>query len=124
MTQALPAEGRVAGQLDLFSSRGGGELFADIPAHIRDEFWAFHHDNPQIFELFRAYCTDLRRAGREAYGAKAVIERIRWHLNVEVRSADDLKLNNNYTSCYARLLVEIDPSFASFFRLRRGKGGA
>jgi hypothetical protein len=107
------------GQLNLFSSAA----FSDIQPHIVQQFWDFHKSNPKVFELFREYCHQLRAAGRNQYGAKAVMERIRWHLEVETRG-DDFKINNNYSSCYARLLLTQEPAFRSFFHVRsRGSNG-
>jgi hypothetical protein len=92
-------------------------MLTGIAPHIVASFEKFHAENPQIFDLFRAFCEDARRAGRGRYGSKAIVERIRWHVEVETRG-DAFKLNNNYTSCYARLLLQEDPSFATFFQLR------
>lgn len=96
-------------------------LFADLQPHVVEAFWAYHSENPHVYELFKRYAHDLRRAGRNHYGAKAVMERIRWHYSVETLG-DDFKLNNNYTSCYARLLIMQDSRFASFFQTRRTPG--
>lgn len=110
-------------QLNLFTKRPVWDqpIFADIQPHIVRMFWKFHTENPHIYELFKSFCQDVKNAGRTAYGAGAVFERIRWHVNIEVRSDDDFKLNNNYRSCYSRLLILEDPSFSAFFAIRSTK---
>lgn len=98
-----------------FSSVSGS--FSDLNPSIVRKFWKYHSANPAVFELFRKFSNELKRSGRKHYGAKAVMERIRWHFAVET-VGDDFKLNNNYTSCYARLMVLQDDSFDGFFAMR------
>jgi hypothetical protein len=99
-----------------------GRAFDGIAPHIVESFEKFHAENPHVYGLFKAFCEDARKAGRGRYGAKAVLERIRWHVEVEARG-DAFKVNNNFTSCYSRLLIAEDPSFSSFFSLRGGSNG-
>lgn len=97
--------------------------FRDIQAHIVRAGWKFHEENPHVFELFKAFCADLRNAGRKRYGAKAIVERIRWHLDVETKG-DQFKINNNFPAFYSRLLMIEDPSFVDFFQTRSTQGVA
>lgn len=110
-------------QLDLFSltTLFSHPLFTDLKRDIVDSFVAYHTENPQVFKVFHQFAEDLRRAGRKHYGASAIFERIRWHFAVETK-AEDFKLNNNYRSCYPRLLIAMDPSFADFFETRHSPG--
>lgn len=104
-------------QLDLFSIKSH-PVFRDIQPHVVDHFWKFHTENPHVYELFKRFSADARNAGRRAYGSGAIFERIRWHVSIEVRG-EDFKMNNNYRSCYSRLLCIEDPEFQGFFQLRR-----
>lgn len=92
-------------------------LFRDIQPHVVKSFFNFHNKNPRIYRLFNRYARDLRVAGKSQYGAKAIMERIRWHLAVET-TGEDFKINNNYTSCYARLMMTKNRRFKNFFELR------
>lgn len=103
-------------QLDLFAITNH-PLFQEIEPHVVEGFWKFHQENPEVFGLFKALCDDVRNAGKTKYGAKAVMEVVRWKVNVYTHG-DEFKINNNYTSCYARLLMIEDPSFDGFFQLR------
>lgn len=103
-------------QLDLFTVQSHS-IFQDIQPHVVAKFWRYHKENPHVFELFRHYSMAVKKAGRKTYGAGAIFERIRWHLSVET-SGDDFKLNNNFRSCYARLLIMEDSSFDGFFLTR------
>lgn len=92
-------------------------LFHDIRPHIIDQFVDYHRANPRIYELFKAYATQIRNKGIRHYGAKAIMERIRWHVEIDMKSGD-FKINNNFASCYARLLISEDASFKAFFETR------
>ncbi len=72
---------------------------------INSAWELFHQQNPQVWELFKRFANEARAANLVRYSAKAIYERIRWHLNVELKVAGDApaKLNNNFHSRYARL---------------------
>ncbi len=113
-------------QLDLFNERAqkvsweGHPIFHEVEPHIFKHFLKFHTKNPKIYELFKRYSYELINAGREFYGAKSIMERIRWHVAVET-VGDIFKISNSVTSCYPRLLIIEDPVFEGFFR--RHKNG-
>jgi len=84
---------------------------------IQSRFEKYHTDNPIVFDLFEKYARTVMKLGYEKYSAKAICERIRWHMHFDVKDTN-FKLNNNYTSRYARLLASTNPVFADFFRNR------
>jgi len=104
-----------------FNSIKDHEIFRDLAPHIVKSFWKYHTDNPHVFTLFSKYAYELKSKGRKHYGVGVITERIRWHIAVET-TGDDFKINNNYRSCYARLLIIHDRSFADFFQTRRSPG--
>ena len=79
-------------------------------------FNEYHTKNPQVFKMFRRFAEEARASGLKHFGAKAVIERVRWE--TAISGSGSFKVNNNYTSRYARLLEIVDPSFKGFFRNR------
>lgn len=87
---------------------------------IRDNFELFHIENPHVFNLFLKYSRMARERGFEKFSAKAIFERLRWHLNFETEG-DTFKLNNNYTALYARKIISEYPEFDGFFELRERK---
>lgn len=95
--------------------------FSDLDPAIVEKFIAFDKANPRVYELFKRFAWELKSAGRNRFGAKAIVERIRWHYAVET-IADDFTINNNFTSCYARLLILDEPAFRDFFETRRTPG--
>lgn len=97
-------------------------IFDTVAPHIKEKFIEYHRQNPHIFDLFLKYARELVKANRKHYGVVAISERIRWHLNVET-VGDEFKINNNYRSCYARLLVAKYPQeFQTMFEIRRTPG--
>jgi hypothetical protein len=80
-------------------------------------FRKFHQENPDVFWLFQKFAEQALKAGCSEFGAKAIWERMRWHSLVETRG-DNYKLNNSYTTYYARLLELTDERFLGFFEFR------
>ena len=61
---------------------------------------------------------EARRAGKTRVGIKALWERMRWDFFVTNRN-DDFKLNNDFTSRYARLIAQNEPDLVGMFEVRR-----
>ena len=85
---------------------------------IQRRFLQFHRDNPHVYEKLVELARAVQRAGFRNYGIEPLFARLRWHYDIDTRSTDGFKLNNNYTSRYARLLMEREPDLAGFFRTR------
>ncbi len=90
---------------------------------MQERFAAYHARHPDVFGLFRRFAAEARAAGRARFGARAIMERIRWHYAVVRHDGEPFKINDSFTSRYARLLIEEDPGFAGFFELRRLREG-
>ena len=85
---------------------------------IMEKFVAFHEANLHVFGQFVRFTFDLIRVGREHYGAKAVIERIRWETAIRTRG-EPVKINNNFFPYYARLFALRYPDHAGFFLIKK-----
>lgn len=85
----------------------------------------FIRDNPHIWQQFRMLAVKLKAKGIDRWGAKAIWEVLRFELAVKaVSTGETFALNNNYTSRFARKLMEEEPEeFAGFFETRTLKGG-
>ncbi len=81
-----------------------------------EKFQAYHESNPQVFEAFVRYTSQLVMAGRTRAGAKAIMERIRW--DSIIGGDDEFKVNNNYTARFVRLLIKQRPHLAYLFSTR------
>ncbi len=92
---------------------------ADPPDKAWLAFQAYHMRNPHIFAAFRDYAVQLYNSGIRRFGAKCIIEHLRFETAVRAHG-DVFSLNNSYTSFYARLLMNQDPNrFAGFFEVRK-----
>jgi hypothetical protein len=83
---------------------------------LEQRFEAFHAANPHVYDHLRRLALDARRKGRQM-GIKALYEVLRWQYAMATTD-DDYKLNNSYTSFYARLLMEREPELAGYFETR------
>lgn len=93
-------------------------LFDHSPGTLQGRFERFHRENPQVFEVFVKAARSLKASGRKRYGAKAIVEHMRFHVPLGT-VGEPWKLNNSFTSRYARLLVETYPDeFADFVEMR------
>lgn len=86
---------------------------------IQEQFEQFDALHPEIYVEFCHIALDLLRRGRVHYGSKAILEIIRYHRILSGKSdIEPFKINNNYSSRYARKLIEEDERFRDFFELR------
>lgn len=68
-------------------------------------FLAYHVANPAVYAEFCKFAEQMRTdTGRASYATKTVMEVLRWHRDVKT-SDEDFKINNNYTSFYARMYM-------------------
>ncbi len=96
-------------------------LFSD-PQHapeatIQERFSAFHDANPWVYHALVRLARDQRLHGRKV-GMKMLFEVLRWQWMQQTTSEDEFKLNNNYHSRYARLIMERNPDLTGMFQLR------
>ena len=83
-------------------------------------FLKYHKANPQIYVLFRKFAIEVRNAGFTKYSSWAIVQRIRWHEDVETKCSTGFKINNNLIGWYSRFLVYKEPRlFKGFFRHRQ-----
>lgn len=88
----------------------------DKPKTIREAFEAFHKANPHVYRMLRDLALPHARRGQKI-GIGMLFEVLRWRYYLQT-SGDDFKLNNNYRSHYARLLMENEPALRGAFETR------
>ena len=81
-----------------------------------DQFIEYHTSNSKVWEEFQKLALDLIASGVAHYGAKAIQEVIRFHR--AIRSDAGYKVNNNYSSFYARVFCLKYPEHKDFFETR------
>ena len=88
---------------------------------IKERFEIFNAKNPHIRNKLRRMALELKYAGHQHYGIKALIEVLRWDYAVRTRSGKDFKINNAFATPYAHLLMEQTPDLRGFFKTRQRK---
>ena len=92
---------------------------ADLPSVTDQRFTDFNESNPHVYVELVRLARQARGAGRRKLGIRMLWERMRWTFTVEtVRPEGDPKLNNDFTSRYARLIMQHEPELAGMFDLR------
>lgn len=94
--------------------------------NIEQDFWRYDRENPKVYRKLVNLAREVKGAGHEHFSIDALFHRLRWYYTVESKSHEPFKLNNNFTSFYARLIMQREPDLADFFEIRkqRSKKGA
>lgn len=87
------------------------------PATIDERFRRFLANHPEVYEEFCRIARQLLVRGIDHYGAKAIMEVIRFERAMSGQG-ELLNVNNNYTSRLARKLMAEDERFNGFFETR------
>ena len=106
-------------QTDLFGGRRIEAPAYAIGSTIEERFQQFHEANPHVMRAFVRLAVETKKQGHASYGAKALFEVLRWKYALETKDVDGFKLNNNYTSRYARLAMDEQPFLEDFFNTRQ-----
>lgn len=85
---------------------------------IEEKFQAFHEANPHVYDNLVRLARWAARAGRKELSMKLLFERLRWEYHVQTDTGDGYRINNSYTSRYARLIMAQCPDLAGMFETR------
>ena len=107
-------------QRNLFDAAPAAIVLPTFPAEvtIQERFEQFHAMNPHVYTHIVAIARELRRRGFRRIGIGMIFERLRW-LHALATQGDDFKLNNNFRSRYARLIMDAEADLADAFEVRR-----
>lgn len=86
--------------------------------YIQTRFESFHTDNPQVYNKLVELAFLAKANGHNRLGIKTLFERLRWYYTVETKGNERFKLDNNFTSRYARLIMANVPALDGFFATR------
>ncbi len=87
---------------------------------IQAKFEKYHVENPGVYRLFTHYAFEAKNAGFTRYSAWAIMNRIRWHHDVNTPQKGEFKISNDYIAWYARKLMADCPlSFDGFFKVKK-----
>lgn len=85
---------------------------------IQMEFENFHAANPQVLDELEDLALKWFRAGHNKVAIGMLWEVLRWRRGLLLIGVGDYKLNNNYRSRYARLLLNMHPEWITSIETR------
>ncbi len=80
-------------------------------------FRKFHKQNPHVYKYFKRYTKQLIRSGKKVTSSKMILNRIRWEIYWENQKGD-YRINDAFTSRYARKFIREHPKHRHVFNLR------
>lgn len=84
-----------------------------------ERFLAFHRDNPDVYQSLVDLARQAMRRGKTRVGMKMIWEVVRWdRFMLTEDSSSEFKLNNNYHSRYARLIMQQESDLVGIFEIR------
>lgn len=90
---------------------------------IDDAFTIFHNKNPRVYEVFLEQCLRAVSLKRTKISAKQIIGYVRWHVSMTTETTDGFKINDAFTSRYARLFADKYPQYKDLFNYRELRSG-
>jgi len=87
---------------------------------IDEQFNDFHATNPHVYALLCGLARQAKQAGHTKLGMGQLFEVLRWNQTVGTgRQVNEFKLNNNYRSRYARLIMSQEEDLHDIFTIRQ-----
>lgn len=86
---------------------------------IDDRFQVFHGENPHVYTELVTLARQIHARGYRRIGIELLFAVLRWR-SMMATTADEygFKLNDHFTSRYARLIMAANPDLAGFFATR------
>jgi len=86
---------------------------------IQQSFEDYHSNNPQIFDMIINEMVKAKNKGKKKVSIKMIVNFIRWNIFVETKDNDSRwKINDAFTSRYARMISDKFPSLAGMIEKR------
>lgn len=87
---------------------------------IQDQFQQFHRQNPWVYEHLVRLTRELVRKGQRKVGMGMLFEVMRWQVMMTTADPNsEFKLNNNYRSRYARMIMLNHPDLHGIYEIRK-----
>lgn len=85
---------------------------------IQVDFERFCELNPHVYPRIVELARQAKRRGFKRYSMDVILAILRWHHDIETVSEQPWKLNDHWTSRFARKVMDENPDLAGFFELR------
>lgn len=86
---------------------------------IESQFREFHHANPEVYNSLVARAREWKQQGHRKCGIGMLFEIFRWQSGITFGPNEGFKLNNNFRSRYARLIMSNERDLDGFFETRQ-----
>lgn len=100
------------------------QLFNTGEDDIELAFWDFDARHPEVFEAFARIALRRLDAGATYLSAKWIFEVLRTDPSIVRDKKDVVKINNNFSSLFARKFEARYPEATGLFRTRRRRSAA
>lgn len=87
---------------------------------IGERFARFHAANPHVYDRLVELAREWKRRRGERVGIGMLFEVLRWEVAMQT-SGDEFRLNNDFRSYYARLIMQREGDLAGIFETRRSR---
>lgn len=95
------------------------QLFADTGT-IEERFAKWIRRHPEAYEHFVLFAIQAAKQGRQRFGSKAIVERMRWFVAMEWQG-QSYKINNDFTALLSRKFIRDYPEYTYLFETRQRK---
>lgn len=85
---------------------------------IDERFSKFHADNPHVYASLARLARQVKSRGRSKVGIELLFAVLRWEQMMSTTGDSGFRLNDHFTSRYARLLMEQEPDLDGMFETR------
>jgi hypothetical protein len=85
---------------------------------IQERFETFDLAHPEVYAAFLEIAQQLLASGHRHYSSDAIMHVVRFHRDVNRARDGVFKINDHYSSRYARKLMATDSRFSGFFSTR------
>jgi hypothetical protein len=89
---------------------------------IEERFLEFHRENPHVYAGLLRLAWEARGRGHRRYAVEELYAVLRWQTTTQTTGVD-FKLNDHFTSRYARMLMQRNPELDGMFETRRLREG-
>jgi len=101
------------------------EFYFDEPlSKIAKRFQVYHAENPDVYDALASLARKFRSNSNNAQrkiGIKMLYEVLRWNYYISVETTEEYKLCNDFTACYARLLMRQEADLKNAFQIKKSE---
>ena len=89
-------------------------------SRAEERFQRLLREHPEVYPAFRRRAWQLRERGKRHISADSICHYLRDETPVDTRTGQDTyKINNDFSSRFARLLIAEEPSFSAYIETRK-----